>query len=451
MKTAVLGRPLPLLSSRHDRAILALALPALGALAVDPVVSLVDTAFVARLGDTGLGALGVCSGLFGLAFFVFNFLAYGTTPLVARADGTGDRAAVGRVVGQALALAVSLGIVGAVVLECFAAPLLIWMGATTALLDDAVRYLQARAWAMPAVLVITAANGAYRGISDTRTPLLVALVLNGINLVLDPVLIFGLGWGIAGAGLASAIAQWAGAVLFVAGLLGWHRQRFLIPWRIPAPSELWPLLSVGGVLSIRTFALVGTLTLATATATRLGEAAVGAHQVAWQLWGFAALIVDALAVAGQALVARHLEPSPRIARQIADRLLGLGLVVGLALSLALAAGAPLLGLLLSETPSAAVALEQVWWIVVIMQPLNALIFVWDGVYLGARRFGYLAVSTALAGGLGCVVLAWVEPLGLGLPGVWAALVGINLVRGIALGGGYLRWPRASRTPSGGAE
>ncbi len=440
-----------MLRSPHDRAIFALALPALGSLAIDPLVGLVDTAFVARLGDTELGALGVCNGLFGLAFFVFNFLAYGTTPLVAEADASGDRARVGRVVGQALALAFALGLAGACVLELAASPLLRWMGASDALLDASTRYLRARAWAMPAVLVITAANGAYRGVSDTRTPLYVALVLNGINLVLDPWMIFGLGLGIAGAGFASAIAQWVGALLFLGALLGWHRDRFQVPWRLPSLPELTPLLAVGGTLSIRTFAMVGTLTLATATAARIGEAAVGAHQVGWQLWGASALIVDALAVAGQALVARHLETRPRIARQIADRLCLWGVLVGCGLSLALAASTPLIGLLLVETPDAAAALDRIWWMIVGMQPLNALVFVWDGVYLGAKRFRFLAISMVLAGGLGGGLLIAVPWAGWGLGGVWAALVGINLVRATALGLGYLRWPGAGGRAEPGRE
>jgi len=99
------------LSRRYDREILALAVPALGALAADPLVSLIDTAFVGRLGRVPLAALGVNVAVFSFAFIVFNFLAYGTTPMVARALGRGDRAAAGRVVANAFVLAAVAGVV----------------------------------------------------------------------------------------------------------------------------------------------------------------------------------------------------------------------------------------------------------------------------------------------------------------------------------------------------
>ena len=212
--------------------------------------------------------------------------------------------------------------------------------------------------------------------------------------------------------------------------------------RVPSPAELVPLLRVGGVLSIRTFALVGTITLAAAVATRVGTAAIGAHQVAWQLWIAAALVVDAFAVAGQALVARYMgEEKPRIAREISDRLLVLGTVVGVALAAGLAALTPVLPWALAETPAAADALLEVWWLVVLMQPLNAAIFVWDGIYIGARRFGYLAWSMVGGAALAVCLLGLVLPLGWGLLGVWSALVGINVVRAGALGAGYIGWAR----------
>ena len=422
--------------SPYDSRIGALAWPALGALAIDPLVSLVDTFFVTRLGDTELAALGVAGGVFGLAFFVFNFLAYGVTPLIAEADAEGRRAEVGNVVLRGLTLAVALGVAGMVFLESAAEPVARAMGASEEVLQGSVAYIRARAWAMPAVLIITVGNGAYRGVEDTQTPLRIAIALNLVNLVLDPLLMFGLGWGLVGAAVASAVAQWAGAGLFLAAVLRRDAQRFRVPLRIPRLGELVPLLSVGSVLSLRTFSLVGTLTLATAVATRVGAAAVGAHQVAWQVWGMAALVVDALAVAGQALVARYQSSNPEVARAISNRLLQLGLGVGGLLTLGLSMVYPLIPWLLSNTPAAAHQLADIWWVVVAMQPINALIFVWDGVFLGSQRFRFLAVSMMLAAFGGIAVLAGVLPGAWGLPGVWAALVVINLIRWFTLAIGY---------------
>lgn len=429
-----------MLRSPYDRDILALALPALVALAADPLVSVVDTAWVTRVGGDELAALGASTGLFALAFFVFNFLAYGTTPLVAGV--LHDRARVGRVVGRALTLAVLLGALAAAVLAGVPELLVGWMGATGSVAEQAVAYVRVRALAAPAVLILTAANGAYRGVQDTRTPLKIALVLSAVNLVLDPMLIFGAGWGLVGAAVATVVAQWAGALLALAALLGVHRERFAVPWRVPRPRELVPLLSAGSLLSVRTFALVGTLTVATAVAARVGPDAIGAHQVAWQLWIVAAFVVDSLAVAGQALVGRALgEGDPARARAIGRRLLTLGVGVGLALSVGLAALTPVLPWLLAETPLAARQLLGIWWVVVLMQPVNAAIFVWDGLYMGARRFSFAAVSMVVASVAGLGVLALVGPMGWGLGGVWAALVVLQTVRVLTLAVGQVERPR----------
>lgn len=202
---------------RHpfDREILRLAIPALGALAADPLVSLIDTIFVGRLGVVPLAALGVNVSIFGFVFLVFNFLAYGTTPMVARAVGSGDKARAGRLAVEALTLALVAGAVAFTLLQLLAVPIVEAMGASGELVGPALEYLRIRAFAGPAVLIITAANGIFRGWQDTRTPFVVAIGLNVINAVLDPILIFVVGWGIRGAALATVVAQWTGALWFL--------------------------------------------------------------------------------------------------------------------------------------------------------------------------------------------------------------------------------------------
>ncbi|MEL6180970.1 MAG: MATE family efflux transporter [Myxococcota bacterium] len=416
-------------SSDHDRDILALALPALGSLAVDPLVSLVDTAFVGRLGAAELGALGINASLFTMAFIVFNFLAYGTTPRVARALSQGDRDEAGRAVTQALILAVVAGVVVLVALQVLAEPLLVLMGAKGPLWEPALTYLRIRVLAGPAVLLFSAARGAFRGYQDTRTNMKVTVLLNLINLALDPLLIFGLGWGIAGAATATVIAQWAGALIMVGLLLGWRRRELGVVLALPYPRQLLPFLSVGWRLLIRTGALVGTMTAATAVAARHGVSDAAAHQIANQLWGFLALAVDALAVAAQALIARHLgEGVEGVARQVGDRLLvwglGAGLVLGVLLGLL---RGPLVTLFTQDPEVTAIAAELLLW-VALLQPLGGVVFVWDGIYMGAERFGYLAVAMLLSAALALGLLALVLPMGWGIHGVWGAIALLMVVR-----------------------
>ena len=421
------------LSRDHDREIFVLALPALGALAADPLVSLVDTAFVGRLGALPLGALGVNASLFSLAFFVFNFLAYGTTPLVGRAVGKGDIEGAGRVINQALVLAVVLGFLALLVLELSARPLLTLMGATADLQDPALSYLRIRALAAPAVLIITAANGAFRGFQDTRTPLIFTLWLNAINLILDPLFIFGFGWGIAGAALATTLAQWVGALLFLRALLTSKRKDFGIALELPSARALLPFLKIGWELFVRTFSLIITLTLATAIATRLGVLQVAAHQVAAQLWLFLALTVDALAIAAQALVAKYLGESNAVeARAVANRLLFLGLLVGISLGVAFWLLRPVLPRFFTTDERVIAAVLELFIFIAFMQPLNALVFVWDGIFVGREDFAYLAKAMLVSGVVACGLLLLVLPLNWGLRGVWWAIVVFMLLRALTL-------------------
>jgi MATE family multidrug resistance protein len=422
---------------RHDADILDLAVPALAGLAADPLVSLVDTAFVGHLGPTALGALGVNASIFSMAFVVFNFLAYGTTPRVGRALGEGDEEAAGRVVMQALTLAIISGAVALGALQLFAGPILRAMGATGPLHAPALDYLRIRALAGPAVLLISASRGAFRGFQDTRTPMVVTLGLNLVNLILDPLLIFGLGWGLVGAATATACAQWLGAIVFVWLLLVRRRDQYAITIAWPSPEEFIPFMRIGREMLVRTASLIGTMTLATAVAARIGVVAVAAHQVANQLWLFLALVVDALAVAGQALVARHLgADDPDEARAVADRLLQWGLGVGLLLGLGFFALRPWLPAWFSDDPETVAAVLDIFIFVALLQPLNGLVFVWDGIFMGAEQFAYLAKAMVASAVCAGALLLLVPAMDWGLTGVWWGITALMATRLVTLGWKY---------------
>jgi putative MATE family efflux protein len=428
-----------------DAEIARLALPALGSLAADPLVSLVDTAFVGRLGAEALGGLAVAVTIFNLAFLGFNFLAYGTTPLVAAEVARGRHDEAGRIVMTALALGTAIGVALTVLLQVFTVPVLQLMNAGPGVLGPAEEYLRIRLLALPAVMIITVANGAFRGVHDTRTPFLVTIGLSILNLVLDPLLIFGAGWGIAGAAVATAIAQWAGSLVFLWLMLGPGRHRLGVGVRAPARRALRPLLGAGRALVVRTGALLGTFTFATRVAAGIGTVPVAAHQVAMQVWLFLALVVDALAIAGQAMVGRYLG-SDRVGDAAASsrRLLVLGLGAGVVLALLLAAARPFLPGWFTDDPAVVAAVGAVYWFVVLMQPLNALVFVWDGIVIGAAGFSYLAAAMVGSGLVAVTVLAAVDPLGWGLSGVWWGMTALMLARAGSLVWWQVRGPLAAR-------
>ena len=413
----------------YDRQILRLAIPALGALLADPLVSLVDTAFVGRLGPTSLASLGIAVAIFSVGFWAFIFLTYGVTPLVSHALGEGDEAKASRIVGSGLVAALGLGTGVAVLLIVAAYPLAEMMGAQGVVLDQTVGYLRIRAMATPAVLTIMLGHGAFRGHHDTRTPLIVSAAFNVVNLVLDPVLIFGLGWGLNGAAVATVVAQGLGAVWFIHLML----KRLEVSIGGSVWAEAWSLLRLGRDVVIRAGSILIAFTVAARVAAAVGFAQIAAHQVAVQLLILLGHVADAVAVAAQALVARFLG-----ARQWMDvvgvsrRLLAMGGLLGVLLFLLLLAGRSEVPGWFTSDPEVLGALDGVWLIVTWMQPLIMPIYVWEGVVMGASDFGYLAraLSLSMLGSL--LVLLLVVPLGWGLPGIWWGLVALNVIRAAAL-------------------
>jgi putative MATE family efflux protein len=417
-----------------DREIFRLAVPALGALAADPLVTLVDTAFVGRIGAEELAALGVAGAVFAIAFTVFNFLAYGTTPLVASALGAADDERAASTAGAAVRLALIAGLGATVVVVTLAGPLLDAMGANPEVRAAALPYLRIRALALPAVLLVMVGHGVFRGHQDTKTPLVVTLALNAVNIVLDPIFIFGFDWGLPGAAWATVIAQGSGAVAFLWLMYSVDGN----PVRVGGAdrASMRPLMSAGGALIVRTVALIGVLTVTTAVAARLGTVPLAAHQVAVNVWVFFALVVDALAIAGQSLIGKALGAADTPgARAVANRLLWFGLLFGLALGVAIWALRTTIPGWLTDESEVIRAVVTVMPFVAVMQPLNALVFVWDGVAIGAAEFRFLAtlmVVAAAAAGLGLGVLALV---GGTLVGLWWVIVAWMFVRAA----GFVWW------------
>jgi MATE family multidrug resistance protein len=190
-------------------------------------------------------------------------------------------------------------------------------------------------------------------------------------------------------------------------------------------------------MSIRTFALVGTLTVGTSMATRMGPVTIAAHQIATQLWLLFALFIDSLALSGQILVADHMgRHRPDLARGVSTRLLFFGVVLGVLFAGVVAVGAPFWPWFFDLEPEVSLALGSVLPIVALMQPLNAAVFVGDGVFMGARAFGWLAavmVFTAVCTGMAFAV-TWMG--GYGLVGLWWSMVVLIVARALGLGA---RW------------
>lgn len=417
-----------------DREILGLAIPALGALAIDPLLTLADTAFVARVGTVELAALGVDTAILGIAFFAFNFLAYVLTPLVARAIGGGRPEEAARWVGDALLAAVVLGVVVAAILEV-AAPLFVkLMGASEGVVEPAVSYLRIRALATPAVLVVTAGHGAFRGHKDTRTPLKVALGVNLVNLVLDPLFIFGFGWGLQGAAVATVIAQYIGAAWFLRLI----RRRGMASRPRGLAASLPTLVQLGrsgALLTVRTGLLLVFFTVAASVATRLGPVEIAAHQIVAQVFLLSALLADSFAIAAQPMVGEtagrgDLEGLHSLCR----RLLMWGVIAGVILLVLVGVGRTGLSWLASEDSVGDVAVAA-GGVVAVVQPLAAILFVVDGIFLGLLALGAMVRSTGAGTAVGLTLLL-ATPLGDTVVGIWWAAGAMVLARLVVLAMSY---------------
>ncbi len=413
------------LRSQYDREIAGLALPALGALAAEPLYLLVDTAIVGHLGREQLAALGIAFAVLGGVFAIFNFLQYGTTAQVARAGGAGAEETAHRLGAQAVWLSLAFGVGVAVLVAVLAEPLVSLMGGEGQTADYAVTYLRIAAIGLPAAFLALGGQGYLRGISDLRTPLVVLVVANAVNLVLEVVFVYGLDWGIEGSAWGTALAQLGmGAAFLVLIARGLNRTELVL--RLALARRV---LSLGKWIFIRTTALMASFVLAGAVATRFGDASIGAHQVAFQLWVFLALVLDAIAIAGQIIVGRELGAGNRDdAYSASARMIWLSVALGGAFAVVMLALAGLLPRIFTGDPAVLDEAALLWPLFALMQPLNGAVFALDGILIGAGDGPFLAGSM-VAAFLACatVLLASLAE-DWGIRGVWAALVVLIVVR-----------------------
>lgn len=416
----------------HDREILRLAIPALGALLAEPLYILADTAVVGHLGTDQLAGLAVASSALLLGYAVFIFLAYGTTAAVARLFGAGREEEAAHQAVQSLWLALLIGLVLLAVGMAIAPWILRALGADGAVLDNALVYLRVSLLGAPAMLLVLSGTGYLRGLQDTRTPLVVAVVSAAGNLLLEIALIYGLGLGIGASAAATVVAQWGAAavyVLWVGRAVRDHAVALRPHW-----ATIGDLARVGRDLFIRTAALRGSLTLSVAVAARIGTADLAAYQVAFEIWSFLALGLDAVAIAGQSIMGRRLGASDGIgARAAGRRITEWGLGTGLVVGVAVAVLAPWLPRIFTSDPTViALATYSLWWVAA-TQPVNGVVFALDGVLIGAGDMRFLAVAMVVALAVfapAALAVAW---LGLGLGWLWAALLLLMVARLALLG------------------
>ncbi|MFE0256564.1 MATE family efflux transporter [Streptomyces sp. NPDC059010] len=416
---------------QHDREIVALAVPAFGALVAEPLFVMADSAIVGHLGTAQLAGLGVASALLMTAVSVFVFLAYATTAAVARRVGAGDLPAAIRQGMDGIWLALLLGATVVAVVLPTAPSLVELFGASDTAAPYATTYLRISALGIPAMLIVLAATGVLRGLQDTKTPLYVAIAGFIANAVLNVGLVYGADLGIAGSAWGTVIAQCGMAAIYLVVVVRGARKHGAS--LRPDAAGIRASAQAGVPLLVRTLSLRAILMIATAVAARLGDADIAAHQIILSLWSLLAFALDAIAIAGQAIIGRYLgADDAEGARAACRRMVEWGIAAGVVLGLLVVIARPLfLPLFTSDSVVKDAALPALL-VVALSQPICGVVFVLDGVLMGAGDGPYLAWAMVLTLAVFTPVALLVPVFGGGLTAIWAAMTLMMAVRMLTL-------------------
>lgn len=416
---------------RHDREIVALAVPAFGALVAEPLFVMVDSAIVGHLGTPQLAGLGVAAALLMTGVSVFVFLAYATTAAVARRVGAGDLPSAIRQGMDGIWLALLLG-AAVVAVTLPTAPWLVDVfGASDTAAPYATTYLRISSLGIPAMLVVLAATGVLRGLQDTRTPLYVAIGGFAANGFLNVALVYGADLGIAGSAWGTVIAQVGMATAYLVVVVrGAKRHGASLR---PDAAGIRASAQAGVPLLIRTLSLRAVLMIATAVAARLGDTHIAAHQVILALWSLTAFALDAIAIAGQAIIGRYLGANDaKGAREACRRMVEWGIMAGVALGILIVLARPLFIPLFTSDPSVRDTLFPALLVVALSQPIAGVVFVLDGVLMGAGDGRYLAWAMLVTLAVFAPVALLIPTFGGGLTALWWAMTLMMAVRLVTL-------------------
>jgi putative MATE family efflux protein len=377
-----------------NRDILRLAVPALGALIAEPLFLIVDSALVGHLGVEPLAGLGIASAVLQTIVGLMVFLAYSTTPAVARRFGAGDPTRAVSVGIDGMWLALGLGALLALI-GYVATPLLVGLfGASPEVAEQAEIYLGISMWGLPAMLVVFAATGLLRGMQDTVTPLWIAGLGFAANALLNWAFIYGFGWGIAGSAVGTVVAQWAmvAAYAVVVGRLARRHEASIRPHREGVRGSA----RSGGWLFLRTVSLRVALLATVAVATGLGTVELAGWQVAFTIFSTAAFALDALAIAAQALIGKNLGARDTVlVHRVLGRTVAWGAWFGVITGAIIGALSGVIGLLFTGDPGIAALVQPALIVLAVAQPVCGIVFVLDGVLIGAGDAKYLALVGVL--------------------------------------------------------
>ncbi len=420
------------------RRVLKIAVPIVLSNATVPILGAVDTGVVGQMGQAApIGAVGMGAVILSAIYWIFGFLRMGTTGLAAQARGAGDTAETGALLMRGLLLGGSAGLIFIttqvwVFLGAFA------LSPASAEVESLTRaYLEIRIWGAPATIALYAVTGWLIAVERTRGVFVLQIWMNGLNIVLDLWFVLGLGWGVEGVAIATLIAEWTGLALglwLCSDAFGGKQWR---DWpRIFDPTRLRRMMQVNGDIMVRSVLLTGAFTTFLFVGSDLGDVNLAANQVLLQFLEITAFALDGFAFSAEALVGGAVGARDRQKVRRASVMAsqwGVGGAVGLGLVFYLA-GPALIDLMSTSPEVRMTAREYLFW-AALAPVIGVASWMFDGIYIGATWTR--AMRNAMIQSVAIYVVAlFVLVPSMGNHGLWAALMVLNITRGVTLGWRY---------------
>lgn len=420
------------------RRILRIALPIVISNATVPILGAVDTGVVGQLGEAApIGAVGIGAVVLASIYWIFSFLRMGTTGMVAQARGAGDAAETGALLMRALMIGAAAGAVF-ILLQALVFAAAFSIAPASAEVETLARqYLSIRIWGAPAAIGGYALTGWLIAMERSRGVLALQVLMNGLNIGLDLLFVLRLDWGVEGVAVATLIAEWSGLLFGLWLCRAAFAGRQWCNWpRVFDRARLKRMALVNGDILIRTVILQASFTSFLFLGAGLGDVNLAANQVLLQFLSITAFALDGFAFAAEALIGNAMGRRDRAElRRSAIMASQWGIALSLMMSVFFLLGGPLL----IDTMSTAsdvreTARAYLPWIVA-APVLGIAAWMLDGIFIGATRTRDMRNAAVHSGLVYVVAVTVLLPI-YGNHGLWAALMILNITRGITLARRY---------------
>lgn len=413
-----------------DKEILRLALPAIVANITTPLLSLVDIAIVGHLGSAAfVGAIAVGGSLFNLLYWFFGFLRFGTSGLTAQAVGHKNHDEQWLIGRRSVLIGLGFGCLLIMLQKPLGELALLVMDPDVSTRSLALTYFSVLIWGAPAVLMQYAVTGWFVGSQDTRSPMVISLTINIVNIIASLILVYSFGLGIRGVAFGSLFAQWVGCLLGFIIIIRrpcatLKKTDLKLPWR--------PFFSVNISIFLRTLCLIAVTVWFTRAGARQGDVILAVNTLLLQLFTLFSYFMDGFAFAAEAMCGK-LYGAARFAelRSLIRRFVLWGGGVAMIFTLLYAIGGDaFLSMLTDDGIVINVAREfRLWGAAIPLAGFMA--FTWDGIIIGITQTRLMLISMAVATGV-FFLLWWLLTPAWGNHALWFAFLAYLLTRGLLL-------------------